>query len=52
MVSIPIPTAKKEVPLVSIPNNRGIVIKSIELDGFILLIDKLLKEQSTKTTIK
>ncbi len=45
MKSTPIPTIKNKIPLVNIPNNLGIVIKSTELDGFIPLIDKTLKEQ-------
>lgn len=47
MISIPIPTVKKQVPLVKIPNNLGVVIKSSQLDGFIPLIDKLLKDQKS-----
>jgi hypothetical protein len=48
MKSIPIPTIKKKIPVMKIPNNLGIVIKSTELDGFIPLIDKKLTEQSLK----
>jgi hypothetical protein len=44
MKSIPIPTSKKQVPMIDIPNNLGIVIKSTELDGFIPLIDSKLAE--------
>jgi hypothetical protein len=43
MKSIPIPTSKKKVPMIDIPNNLG--IKSTELDGFIPLIDSKLAEQ-------
>jgi hypothetical protein len=45
MVSTPIATVKKNIPFFRIPNNLGIVIKSTELEGFIPLIDKILKEQ-------
>jgi hypothetical protein len=45
MKSIPIPTSKKKVPIMDIPNNLGIVIKATELDGFIPLIDSKLAEQ-------
>lgn len=45
MKSEPIPTTKKKIPVTEIPNNLGIVIKSTELDGFILLIDKKLAEK-------
>lgn len=44
MKSIPIPTLKKKIPFTNIPNNLGIAIRSIELDGFIPLIDNLLKK--------
>lgn len=44
MKSIPIPTLKKQIPSMNIPNNLGIVIKSTELNGFIPLIDKKLIE--------
>lgn len=49
MVSMPIATLMKKVPFFRIPNNLGIVIKSTELEGFIPLIDKILKEQRSKT---
>lgn len=46
MKRVPIPTVKeKTVPVMSIPNNIGVVIKSTELDGFIPIIDKKLKEE-------
>lgn len=48
MITVPIPTVKKKVPIFSIPNNLAIVIKSTELNGFIPLIDKLLNEQKGK----
>jgi hypothetical protein len=38
-IPIPIPTVKKNIPVVNLPNNLGIVIKSKELDGFIPIID-------------
>ena len=44
MKVVPIPTVKK-IPFMEIPNNLGVAIKSIELDNFIPLIDKLLQEQ-------
>jgi len=44
MKSIPIPTVKKQIPVVNIPNNLGIVIKSKELDGSIPLIDRKISE--------
>src|SRR5918996_4033961 len=44
MKSIPIPTVKKQIPVINIPNNLGIVIKSKELDGFISLIDRKISE--------
>ena len=48
MKSIPIPTLYKEVPFIQIPNNLGIVIKSTELDKFIPVIDKIIKEAESK----
>ncbi len=48
MKNIPIPTLYKKVPLVNIPNHLGIVIKSTELDGFIPVIDMIIKEQESK----
>jgi hypothetical protein len=45
MKSIPIPTNKKKVPVIYIPNNIGIVIKSSKLNESIPLIDKKLLEQ-------
>jgi hypothetical protein len=45
MERIPIPTVKNKVPVMSIPNNLGLAIKSTELDGFIPVIDKKLEEE-------
>jgi V8-like Glu-specific endopeptidase len=45
MKRMPIPTVKNKVPVMSIPNNLGLAIKSTELDGFIPVIDKKLEEE-------
>lgn len=45
MKRIPIPTVKSKVPVMSMPNNLGVVIKSTELEGFIPVIDKKLKDE-------
>ena len=50
MMSVPIPKLATEIPVIKIPNNIGIVIKSTQLDGFIPLIDKKLEEQESKKT--
>lgn len=39
-----IPTVKRNIPIIKIPNNLGVVIKSKELDGFIPLIDRKISE--------
>lgn len=48
MKSIPIPTVRSKIPIMDIPNNLGIVIKSTELDAFIPMIDKKLTKQNLK----
>jgi hypothetical protein len=45
MERVPTPKVKKKVPVMSIPNNLGIVIKSTELEGFIPVVDKKLKDE-------
>jgi hypothetical protein len=45
MERVPMPTAKKKVPVMSIPNKLGVVIKSTELEGFIPVIHKKLKDE-------
>lgn len=45
MKRIPIPTVKSKVSVMSMPNNLGVVIKSTELEGFIPVIDKKLKDE-------
>ena len=45
MECVPIPTARKKVPVIHVPNNIGIAIKSTQLDGFIPLIDKKLSDE-------
>jgi len=42
--SLPIPTVNKNIPVMNIPNNLGIIIKSKELDGFIPIIDRKISE--------
>ncbi|WP_415280820.1 S1 family peptidase [Candidatus Nitrososphaera sp. FF02] len=44
MESVPIPTKRNEVPIMDVPNNLGVVIKSTELDGFIPLIDERIEK--------
>ena len=47
MKGLPIPTVKENIPVVNIPNNLGIVIKSKKLDGFISIIDQKISENGS-----
>lgn len=44
--SMPIPTVRKKLPVMHIPNNIGIAVKATQLDGFISVIDNKLAAES------